>query len=71
MGSNVGPGRDVLHRHEALERSVRVHDASYDLRIELGDGRDTHAGHAVIEFGLDPKTEPLFLDFTGGPAYCA
>ena len=65
MGSNGGPGRDVLFRHEAAERAARVSDASYELQLELFEGRDTYTGRAVITFGLHPKDQPLFLEFTG------
>jgi aminopeptidase N len=65
MRSDGGHGRDVLYRQEALERAARVHDVSYELVLELAEGRETYAGHAVIEFRLDPPAAPLFLDFTG------
>ncbi len=65
MRSDGGHGRDVLYRQEALERAARVHDVSYELVLELAEARETYAGHAVIEFRLDPAAAPLFLDFTG------
>ncbi|HCC61967.1 MAG TPA: aminopeptidase N, partial [Pseudomonas sp.] len=67
MRSNGGPGRDVLFRAEAEERAARVHDVSYELHLVLTEGRETYAGRAVIEFHLDTRDEPLFMDFTGGP----
>ncbi|HKZ92108.1 MAG TPA: aminopeptidase N [Candidatus Limnocylindrales bacterium] len=62
-----GRGRDVLYRAEAVERAARVHDASYELRFELAEGRETYTGTAVLQFGLRSPDEPLFIDFTGHP----
>jgi aminopeptidase N len=65
MSSQGGPGRDVLYRAEAEARAARVQEASYELELELFEGRETYTGRVVITFALQPSDEPLFLDFSG------
>ncbi len=65
MKPTGGEGRDVLFRDEAAERAARVSDASYELQLELFEGRETYTGRAVITFALHPKDRPLFMEFTG------
>ena len=65
MSSRGGPGRDVLYRAEAEARAARVQKASYELELELSEGRETYAGRVVITFALHPNDGPLFLDFSG------
>jgi aminopeptidase N len=65
MRSNGGQGRDVLYREEAVERAARVSDVSYELELELFEGRETYAGRAAITFALQPADAPLFVEFSG------
>ena len=65
MSSTGGQGRDVLLREEAMERAARVSNASYELQLELFEGRDTYTGRATITFALHPSGPPLFLEFSG------
>ena len=65
MSSTGGQGRDVLLREEAVERAARVSNASYELQLELCEGRDTYTGRATITFALHPSDPPLFLEFSG------
>ena len=65
MSSNGGPGRDVLYRAEAEARAARVQNVSYELELELVEGRETYTGRAVITFAVHPNDGPLFLDFSG------
>ena len=65
MRSNGGPGRDVLHQQEALDRAARVHHVRYDLDLELSEGNGSYRGRAIVEFHLRSSAQPLFLDFTG------
>lgn len=67
MRSNGGQGRDVLFRAEAAERAARVRDVSYELELELIEGRETYTGRAVLTFALLPNDGPLFVDFSGTP----
>ena len=48
-------------------RAARVQDVSYELQLELVEGRETYTGRAVITFALHPNDGPLFLDFSGAP----
>lgn len=68
LRSNHGQGRDVLYRAEAVDRAARVQEVSYELLLELAEGRDTYTGKAVIDFRLRSVDGPLFLDFTGRPS---
>jgi aminopeptidase N len=65
MNSHGGQGRDVLHRAEAQARAARIQNVSYELQLELVEGRETYTGRAVITFALHPNDGPLFLDFSG------
>ncbi len=65
MTAHGGHGRDVLFRHEAAERAVRVHTVDYELSLELTEGRETYTGHVIITFHLESRDQPLFLDFSG------
>ena len=61
-----GPGRDVLLREEAAQRSRRVRDVTYQLAFDLSAGRDTYGGRSRIEFELLGTSDAsLFLDFSG------
>ena len=67
MRSNGGQGRDVLFREEAEARAARVTDVSYELELELAEGRETYTGRAVITFTLRSADTQLFMDFMGQP----
>lgn len=56
--------RDVLTRTDAEARAARVHDVSYELELELHQGRPEYRGRARISFRADGP-EDLFLDFRG------
>ncbi len=67
MRSKGGRGRDVLFREEADDRAARVHDVDYELSLELTEGCKTYTGRVAIDFRLDPRDAPLFVDFSGEP----
>ena len=56
--------RDVLKQTEAAERELRVHDVSYDIRLDLVAGQSTYRGDVVVRFAASGEG-PLFLDFRG------
>ena len=56
--------RDVLTQAEAADRALRVHDVSYDIRLDLVSGQPTYRGDVVARFSVSGDG-PLFLDFRG------
>ncbi len=56
--------RDILTQTEAAERALRVHDVSYDIRLDLVGGQPTYRGDVVVRFSVSGDG-PLFLDFRG------
>ena len=56
--------RDVLKQSEAADRARRVHEARYEIKLDLVAGQSTYRGDVTIRFACEGDG-PLFLDFRG------
>jgi aminopeptidase N len=60
----TGQTRDVLSQLDAADRATRVHEADYQIALDLNAGDATYRGDVSIRFSTDGEG-PLFLDFRG------
>jgi aminopeptidase N len=60
----TAPTRDVLNQQDAADRAARVHEATYDIKLDVEAGKASYRGEVTIRFAAQGEG-PLFLDFRG------